>query len=978
MENRISIIIGLIIFCLLIPQPVHADPISIIVSLVAGITWAKVGALIVGGIVSSVISFGVSAIAGAFTKKPQSGTARFAEQAGQRLSFKRSTIEPHAIVYGRIRTSGPLVFVATSDRGSTVNSYLHMVIALAGHEVEEIETVYLNEDPITLDADGWATNDAYVTSSGTKLVRIKKHLGATDQAADPLLIAGITEWTANHRLQGIAYIYLRLEYNQSNFPNGIPDISAIVKGKKCYDPRTTLTAYTNNPALCIRDYITDDTYGLGATDAEVDDDTFIAGANICDETVALSGGGTQTRYTCNGLVDTSNKPIDVLKDMVTSCAGVVPHAQGKFRFFAGAYTAPSVYMDESWLASEMEVIAKTPRNELFNAIKGVVVNPSNNWQADDVPIVTNSTYETQDGGYRIIRDLEQPYTTDLIQAQRINKIALEKSRQGLIVTMPCNYKALQLAIYDTVYLSIDKMGWDEKIFRVIHWEINADGNFGVVLQEETSASYDWSEEETTIDPAPDTNLPLPWYVAPPGNPQIEEELYNTTDGSGVKAKAIITWSESPDAFNARYNAQFRVNGDTDWIPVGDTITNNIVVYDVPPGIYDFRVQAVNYSGVASEWSETTKEILGLTAPPEDVTGFTLNAINNTAHLQWNQSPDLDVKVGGSFVIKHSSKTSGATWSDGIALADNIGGIVTNTALPLLNGTYMIKAKDSTGNLSVNHTAIVTNVPNLLRLNAVATFDQHPTFNGTKTDMAVDGGDDTLYLDASGAFDDASGNFDDKAGLFDDGGGVGFATSGTYTFEDQSTGDEYIDLGAVYTSRVSMDIDAYAYDSSVTFDDTSGFFDAREGLFDGEDIAQVELIPYIRTTDDDPSGSPTWSDWRRFIVGDYTARAFSFYIAVEPQIATNNMKISTLGVTVDMPDRVEEHLGESIGSGGTTITYDTPYFAKPDIAVTIQSSSEGDTVTLTHVTSGGKYTGVTVQILNGGGVARTCDLFVKGY
>lgn len=983
MANRLSIIIGLVVFCLLLPTTAHADPVTVLLTIGTWtLTAGAVYTAVAGAIVSSVITFGISAIAGAFAKKPKTGTARFGEQAGQRLSFKRSTVEPHAVIYGRIRTSGPLVFVATSDRAAVKNSYLHMVIVLAGHEVEEIETVYLNEVALTLDEDGWATNEDFVISTGfnkgKKLVRVNKHLGASDQLADSDLVESITEWTDNHRLQGIAYIYLRLEYTQANFPSGAPDVSAIVKGKKCYDPRTTLTEYTTNAALCVRDYLTNSDYGWGASDNEIDDDTFIAAANVCDEEVTLADGGTQLRYTCNGLIDTSQKPVDNLKDLLTCMAGVAPYAQGKMRCFAGAYTSPSIYMDESWLAGEIEVQAKVSRAELFNAVKGVVVNPANNWQADDIPLITNSTYEAQDGGYRIIRDLEQPFTTDLAQAQRINKIALEKGRQGLLVTMPCNFKALQLGIYDTVYLSIDKMGWDEKIFRVIRWELNIEGNFTVTLQEESSASYDWSEEETTIDPAPDTNLPLPWFVETPGNPVITEELYNTTDGSGVKAKATITWVESPDAFNQKYTAQFKGPDDTDWIPIGDTITNNIVVYDVPPGIYDFRVQAVNYSGVASEWAETTKEIKGLTDPPEDVTGFTLNAINNTAHLQWDQSPDLDVKIGGSFVIKHSYKTSGATWSDGIALADNIGGIVTNTALPLLNGTYMIKAKDSTGNLSVNHAAIVTNVPNLLRLNAVATFDQHPTFNGTKTDMAVDGGDNTLYLDASGTFDDATGNFDDKSGLFDDGGGSGFATSGSYVFEDQSTGDEYIDLGAVYTSRVSMDIEAYAYDSSTSFDATSGFFDDREGLFDGEDLAQVELIPYIRTTDDDPSGSPTWSDWRRFVVGDYTARAFSFKIDVEPQVATNNMKISTLGVTVDMPDRVEEHLSESIGSGGSTITYDTPYFAKPDVAVTIQSSSEGDTVTLTHVTSGGKYTGVTVQILNSGGVARTCDVFVKGY
>ena len=60
-----------------------------------------------------------------------------------------------------------------------------------------------------------------------------------------------------------AYIYVRLEYDpEVLFTNGIPNITAIVRGKKVHNPVTDVTEWTQNPALCIADYVNDSTYGL--------------------------------------------------------------------------------------------------------------------------------------------------------------------------------------------------------------------------------------------------------------------------------------------------------------------------------------------------------------------------------------------------------------------------------------------------------------------------------------------------------------------------------------------------------------------------------------------------------------------------------------------------------------------------------------------------------------------------------------------
>lgn len=963
----------------------YAEPIT---AILVGIgfstaTAATITSAVITSVISTALSFGIAAVASVINKpkNPKVSSGNLGFDASSRLSISRNSVESHKIIYGQVRTSGPMVYVTTSaqtvyvaDVKSTIlkkDNLLHMVIVLAAHPVEEIGTIYIDEEAITLDGEGYATG-VYVTTyprpNGTvRHVLVKKHLGAIDQEADADLVAAIPEWTEAHQLKGLAYIYVRLQYygyntnigGQKLWPNGVPQISAIVKGKKLYDPRTGLTAWSNNPALCIRDYLKSGDYGLGVTDSELDDPTFIASANNSEELVTLADASQQKRYTANGVIDTAAKPIDNLKDLTTSMAGVLPYVQGKFRCFSGSYTAPSITVDTSWLAGEMEITAKKPRNELFNAVKGIYVEPDKGWQPTDFPVIANSTYQTQDGGYQIIKDLELPFTTDVVEAQRIAKIALEQGRQGISFRAPMNYKALQLSVYDTVNVTFVQLGWDEKVFRVTQWELNLDGGFTVSFQEEAADSYDWnSGEQQTIDPAPDTNLPSLLTVDAPGNPVVAEVLYETTDGSGVKTRADLSWGESTSGFIDYYLVQYKLSSEDEALyrqelPVH---VNFHSIRDLAPGIYDFRVQAVNVRGGASDFATTTTELLGLTAPPADISGFSLNAINNQAHLNWAQVTDLDVKNGGYIRLRWAKGLSG-TWPDGLDLGDALPGIATNAVLPLLSGTYMIKAYDSAGNESINASKIVTDVVDLLNLNTILTQNQHSSFAGTKTNMAVNGSN--LELDDSG----------------------GPVSSGEYVF------NTYLDTGAVYKSRVMLDVESSVFDTASTFDEAAGLFDNRDGLFDGADQAGTKLEAYIKTTNSDPATAtdptdpddPIWNSWRKFVVSDFTARAYWCKVVITNQVESNNIAISELVLNVDVPDREEKFNDEALLSGGSTVTYSKPFYSKPSFGLTIQSTASGDTPNYTHVTSSGKYTGVTVQILNGGsGVARTVDLLVKGF
>lgn len=142
----------------------------------------------------------------------------------------RSPTSPRQIIYGQAKVSGTVVYLATSG---TKNEYLHIVVALAGHEVQEIGEVYFNEDLVlTGSGDGYATGKYAASGSYTGSL-IHKHLGSTTQTVDTTLQTDFAvDWDSNHRLRGIAYIYCKLTFSNEIFVGGIPNISCVVKGKK--------------------------------------------------------------------------------------------------------------------------------------------------------------------------------------------------------------------------------------------------------------------------------------------------------------------------------------------------------------------------------------------------------------------------------------------------------------------------------------------------------------------------------------------------------------------------------------------------------------------------------------------------------------------------------------------------------------------------------------------------------------------------
>ncbi|MFZ9261324.1 MAG: host specificity protein J [Limnohabitans sp.] len=128
--------------------------------------------------------------------------------------------------------------------------------------------------------------------------------------------------------------------------SNLPQVSIEMKGLKIevpsnYDPvartytgdwdGTFKTAYSNNPAWVLRDLIVNDRYGLGSyvSAAQVDRWTLYSIAQYCDQQVPAPGGGTEPRFTCNLILQTSEEAWNVLQQLSSIFRGLLYYAGGR-------------------------------------------------------------------------------------------------------------------------------------------------------------------------------------------------------------------------------------------------------------------------------------------------------------------------------------------------------------------------------------------------------------------------------------------------------------------------------------------------------------------------------------------------------------------------------------------------------------------------------------------------------------------------
>ena len=603
---------------------------------IAGVSLATIGGFLV---TTAVTSWALSAL----TPKPP-GTS------SQTLGNVKEAVGDFDIVYGEVRKGGTVTFMETSDRhGYKVfkDDYLHMIIVLAGHEVEEIGDVFFNDEKLILDSEGFATGDRWLSRA-----RIKKHLGSPNQLADPDLVAE-TSVDNNFRGRGIAYLYVRLDWDGNVFGNGIPTITAMVKGRKVYDPRSGARVWTDNAALCIRDYL-EQPFGLNSIQSptSLGSSDWVVAANVCDIQVTKKDNTTEKRYALNGVVSTANTPRTNLQNMLTSCGGTLFWGQGQWQFKVGYFpSGPYVSFNSDDLRSGINLVTKNSRKENFNTVSGTFLDKEQGYIEVDYPKVESTVFLERDNNQTNTLDMSLPYTTSSSAAQRLAKMAMFRSREEIIIAADFGLKAARAKVGDVVQFTFNRYGFNNKYFEVISWKPTTDGGelkISLVLRETSAAAYDWNAEERDII-GNDTNLPDPTSGLNVRNLSVTNRQTLQSDGS-LLGEVVLSWDAADSAFIDKYVVQWRNSNDISWSAT-ETDEVSLVIPSVQSGVnYDYRVRAVNFAGFSGPWEQLTTLVDGKETPPGIPTNLRTKNLYRAVEVTWVNPTDRDlnhIEIWGS-------------------------------------------------------------------------------------------------------------------------------------------------------------------------------------------------------------------------------------------------------------------------------------------------------------------------------------------
>lgn len=595
---------------------------------IAGVSLATIGGFLV---TTAITSWALSALA----PKPP-GTS------SQTLGNVKEAVGDFDIVYGEVRKGGTITFMETSDRygwKTFKDDFLHIIIVLAGHEVAEIGDIYFNDEKVTIDADGFVTGDRWKSYA-----RVKKHLGSPNQLADPDLVAE-TSVDSNFRGRGIAYLYVRLDWDKDVFANGTPIITAMVKGRKVYDPRSGNTVWTDNAALCIRDYL-EQPFGLNSIESpsSLGSSDWATAANVSDTLIVKKDGSSEKRFTLNGVVSTANTPRTNLQNMLTSCGGTLFWGQGQWQFKAGYFpSGPYVSFNADDLRSGISLVTKNSRKENFNAVTGTFLDKKQGYIEVDYPKVESAVFLQRDNNQTNTLDMSLPYTTSSSAAQRLAKMAMFRSREEIIISADFGLKAAKVKVGDVVQFTFDRYGFNNKYFEVVSWKPTTDSGelkINLILRETSAAAYDWNAEEKDIL-SNNTNLPDPTSGLTITNLSVTNRQTLQSDGS-LLGEVVLAWDAADSAFIDKYVVQWKKSGDISWSAT-ETDETSIVIPSVKSGVpHDYRIKAVNFAGFSGPWEQLTATVDGKQVPPGIPTNLQTKNSYRAVEVTWVNPTDRDL------------------------------------------------------------------------------------------------------------------------------------------------------------------------------------------------------------------------------------------------------------------------------------------------------------------------------------------------
>lgn len=584
---------------------------------------AAVGAFISAHAVAIFVTLALTAASYLMRPKMPGMGGRDDPVRGVRLNT-RDTTAPVMVLYGENRIGGNDVFI---EAVGADNNRLWIVQGLGEGEIEGIQSLYLNDKPHT-DFGG--------------LVSYWEHKGTDDQTVDANLAAAIPAWTDT--LRNTAYVVWRLTFDLDYF-RGLPERQVVVRGRKLFDFRTSVTAYSTNHVLALYDWMTNTRYGLGIAAAKIDTDSFTEVANYID------AKGWEFHYAVTA--DMSGQ------DMVDT---ILTHFRGEMVWWDGKYYLRYADLND-------ESIAMTLTDDHIA-------------QGDDgkamVQVSQPSTFGTSDG-YRVrFIDPGKNYTEDsLIVGDALGVITdfrlygcrnretagilgtyyLEREQLSRQISGTFRDDCLALEPHDLISFTSTALAISAQTMRVVDSTLRPDGLVDLVLDYEAEELYD-DVYNITPESVYSCNLPDPMSEPPAvGNVQVTEEQYHyrlrtfTRMNITFDAPENYPWYSHCEVWRSfddvAYEYLYNVNTDFAVDPVEEGTT------------YYIRLKVVSIWGTKQQDANDYKlslTIQGYVSAPASLASLKTVVNQNSVNLQGAKVNDPDVEL---YEFRLGSSWSGA-------------------------------------------------------------------------------------------------------------------------------------------------------------------------------------------------------------------------------------------------------------------------------------------------------------------------------
>jgi len=690
----------------------------------------------------TLVSLGAGIMATLLTPRPKLPPTQIS-----RLNVSLDPSTPRKVVFGT--TAMPLDMRYHESSG-TDQEYVDYIVALAAHKVTSISEIWFEEKQAWTLAGG-------VTGTYSGYLNVNVRTEGT--AGNYISINGGTKWGSSRRLTGCAYLHIRIKRTgndkkaESPLANGLPSrVTVIGDGALLYDPRKDSTVPGGSGSHRANDQATWGTYtnaddtdnpvlqllwwmlgweingklsvGCGVPYTRIDMESFITAANICDENITLAIGGTQKRYRTSGTASDTDDRLEIINNFLASMNGTLRDNGGKLTVTVMKNDLADYVLsfNENDILGEFDWQQTGGLTENYNVARGRYVDPSTNslYQMVDYPEVG---FASPDGVERVM-SVDLPYIEDGRRAQRIAKQILQRNQYRGMLSITFNAKALGCQVGDVVRISLEALGWSNKLFRVASQEIRFDGQVPMRLVEENAAIYAWDAD----DSAPITPT-APTIYNPLNSPFILgiDDAQTTADDA---AAAVLTTSAA-----LTVEQTTRANADTALAARATTL--EATVNNATTGVAATAARLTTEESVratADSANATSISNLSTTVGANTASISTIQTSVNGLSVRYGVSLDVNGFVTG--FVQNNNGTSGTFDILATAFRVTVPGATPKTVFSITGSNIEIN-----NNVSINGSLVVSGTVNTTQLTANAATAGNFAYNAASVNMT------TSYQDA---------------------------------------------------------------------------------------------------------------------------------------------------------------------------------------------------------------------------------------